>query len=239
MINRRYSGMLLGALALGCSTAQASELSYTFVDFGAIAVDSSVAGTKQPTATQRVDVTSADGDGLSVAGSLAVGRRFFVAGGYLSSVVDANALIVSPLATAESSGNYDLAMSRVALGYVQPIGSNFDVVLEVSYDSVEYDFGSFAGETFDVDDSGAGFGVGLRWNPREKVEVFAAARSSSVGAVDLTASQLDSGTEMSAGVRFYFFEDLGVGFDYRSSDDADTFAVSLRFGFGELRAGSN
>src|SRR5688572_11531401 len=154
MINRRYRGVLLGALVLGCSAAQASELSYTFVDFGAIAVDSSLTGTKQPTATQRVDVASADGDGLSVAGSLAIGRRFFVAGGYQSSVVDATARIVSPLASAESSGNYDLAMSRVALGYVQPIGSNFDVVLEVSYDSVEYDFGSFAGETFDVDDAG-------------------------------------------------------------------------------------
>lgn len=239
MIIRRNSSVLLGTLALGCSAVHASELSYTFVDFGALGVDSSVSGSKEPTATQRVDVTSADGDGLSVAGSLAVGRRFFVAGGYWSSVVDADALVVSPLATAESSGNYDLAMSRVAAGYVQPVGSNLDIVLEVSYDSVEYDFGSFAGESFDVDDSGAGFGVGLRWNPREKMEVFASARSSAVGSVNLSASQLDSGTEISAGVRFYFFEDLGVGFGYSSSDDADTFAVSLRFGFGELRAGSN
>ena len=100
MTIRRYSGVLLGALALGSSAAQASELSYTFVDFGALAVDGSVSGTKEPTATQRVDVASADGDGLSVSGSLAVGRRFFVAGGYWSSVVDANALVVSPLATA-------------------------------------------------------------------------------------------------------------------------------------------
>lgn len=239
MIQRVYGGMLLGVLMLFGAAVQASDLSYTFVDFGALGVDSSVQGTKRPTATQRVDVISGEGDGLTVAGSLAVGRRFFVAGGYASSVVDASASIVSPLATASTSGNYDLAMSRVVLGYVQPIGSNLDVVFEASYDSVEYDFGSFAGETFDVDDSGAGFGVGVRWNPRAKLELFATARSSSVGAVDLGASQLDSGTEVSAGVRFYFFKDLGVGFNFRSSDDVDAFTVSLRFGFGDLRAGSN
>jgi hypothetical protein len=56
--------------------------------------------------------------------------------------------------------------------------------------------------------------------------------------VDLTTSQVDSGTEVSAGLRFYFFQDLGVGFDLRSGD-VDSLTVSMRFGFGELRAGRN
>jgi hypothetical protein len=39
-------------------------------------------------------------------------------------------------------------------------------------------------------------------------------------------------------MRWYFFEDLGLAFDVRSGD-YDSFTVSMRFGFGELRAGAN
>src|SRR5690606_26844234 len=126
--------------------------------------------------------------------------------------------------------------SRAAVGYVQPIGPDFDLVFELSYDSIEYDFGSFAGESFDVDASGAGFGVGFRWNPTTAFELFAMAHGSETVDVDLTGGTLGRGTRATAGVRWYFFEDLGLGFDLRTGD-VDSVNVSLRFSFGDLRAG--
>jgi hypothetical protein len=220
------------------SPGVASDLSYTFVDFGALGVASDLSGTRSPTPGQTVTVESGEGDGLTVGGSLALGERFYLGGAYDSAVVEVDASIRSPLATVSTSGNFDLVTTRAALGYVVRAGEALDIYFEASYDTVDYDFGSFAGESFDVDDGGAGVGFGLRWNPTASVEVFASAHGSSVGEVNLTTSELGEGVQGSLGLRFYFFHDLGLGFDLRSGD-VDSLAVSLRFGFGELRAGGN
>jgi hypothetical protein len=232
------TGAVVAALGIALSSprADASELSYTYIDFGGVTVDSDLSGTKVPAATQQVRVASGKGDGLTVSGSLAVGQHFYLNGSYDSSVVDVDALVTSPLAVAMTSGNFDLISTRAAFGYFHPIGTKVDLFAEVTYDTVSYDFGSFAGESFDVDEAGAGYGVGLRYAASPSVELFAAARSSSVGVVNLTTSTMDSGTQVSAGLRVYFFKDLGLGFDLRSGD-VDSFNVSMRFGFGELHAG--
>jgi hypothetical protein len=224
------------AFALTTARSDASDLSYTFVDFGAVAVDSGATGRQSPAPGQTVSVATEEGDGLGVAGSLAVARRFYIAGSYESSVVDVSALVSSPLATASTSGNFDLLMTRLGFGYVQPIGERLDLVFELGRDKVQYDFGSFAGESFDVDDSALAAQIGVRFHASKSLEVFAAARTSDVGKVNLTTRSFESGTEASVGLRFYFFQDLGLGVDYRSGD-VDTLALSLRFGFGELRAG--
>jgi hypothetical protein len=220
------------------TAASASDLSYTFVDFGSLNVDTSVEGTQVPTPGQTVRVEASDGEGLIVGGSLAVGRRFYAGGSFGSAVVDVTGSVTSPLATAAVGGNFDLVQTRAMFGYIQPIGANLDVLFEVSYDGLEYDFGSFAGEQFDMDDNGAGFGIGLRWNPNPSFELFGGVRSSAVGEANLSTRTFDSGSEVNAGMRWYFFEDLGLGFDVRSAD-YDSITISMRFGFGELRAGAN
>ncbi len=233
--------ILIAAVALAALASPgvaASELTYTYVDFGSLTVQSDLTGTKSPTATQTVRVESGDGDGLTLGGSLAVGQRFYLRAAYESSVIDVDASVTSPLATVSTSGNFDHVNTRVAFGYVQPLGNTLDLYVEAAYDTVDYDFGSFAGESFDVDDGGAGFGAGLRWNPNPSLELFLGAHASAVGEVDLTTSDLDRGTQGSLGLRFYFFRDLGLGFDVRSGD-VDSLNISLRFGFGELRAGRN
>ncbi len=230
--------IVAAVLVLAGARLEASELSYSFVDFGAVNVDGGVEGTKAPTPGQLVTIESGEGDGLTVAGSLAVGQRFYLAASYESSIVDVDALISSPLATVSTGGNFDYIATRAALGYFVPLGEELDLFFEVSYDGADYDFGSFAGENFDADAAGAGAGVGLRWNPTPSLEVFAAARSSAVGEVNLTTSEFDQGVQASLGLRVYFFSDLGLAVDLRSGD-VNTLAVSLRFGFGELRAGRN
>ena len=230
--------ILSAAIGSACTAmpAAASELSYTFLDIGAAAVETSLDGDRMPAPGQTVSVGVTDGDGLTVGGSLAIGRRFFVAASNETAVVSVDAFVASPLATALLGGNVDRIASRAAVGYVQPIGANFDFVFELAYETVEYDFGSFAGESFDVDEGGAGLGVGFRWNPRPALELFAMAYGSETVEGDLTAGTLEAGTRALAGARWYFFEDLGLGLDFRSGD-ADSVNLSLRFSFGDLRAG--
>ena len=231
-----WTHVLAAGLALTASRGYASDLGYTFVDFGALTVDAGATGQQSPTPGQTVTVAGQDGDGLGVAGSLAVGSRFYVRASYDTAVVDVNAVVTSPLARAETSGNFDLLSTRIGFGYVRPIGQRLDLTFELGRDKAEYDFGSFAGESFDVSDSALAAQVGVRFHATEGLELFLGARSSDVGEVNLTERRFQSGTEVSAGLRYYFFEDLGLGFDFRSGD-VDSFALSLRFGFGELRAG--
>jgi hypothetical protein len=231
---RRYGPL---AALLICGGAAASELSYTFVDLSAQGVETTASGT-QIVGTQAVAVGSGEGDGLGVGGQLAVGRQFYVGGQFRTAVVDVNAVVTSPLVVEPVAGNFDLITSRVALGYARELRENMDVFAELAFESVEYDFGSFAGENFDTDDSGAGMSVGARWNPVPALEIFGAVRYSAIGEAGLSTRTFESATSVAAGLRWYFFEDLGLGFDYEFGD-VDALSISLRFGFGEMRVGGN
>ncbi len=222
---------LAGAFASGA--AGASDLSYTFLDFQYVDQSVSVGGSQQPVPGQVVAVRSTGGDGVAIAGSLGIGERLYVRGRFTSSIVDVTGTVASPRAEVRVGGDYDLLSSDVSLGYRRQLARNLDLLLEVGYDSVEYDFGSFAGENFDVDDSGAAAGAGFRWNPVRAVELFASSRYSPVREVDLDALELDGGAVHRVGVVWYFLDELGLGVDYESAGN-DNLTVSMRFSFGTL-----
>jgi hypothetical protein len=142
-------------------------------------------------------------------------------------------VVRSPLATVTIADEFDLTVGRLSLGYLLPIGESLDVIAEVSYDSVNYDFGSIAGENFDIDESGAGGQIGLRWNPRRALELFAFVRHAPLGELDLSSRSLDATATVHTGLRWYFLQDLGLGIEYESGD-VETFVLSLRFSYGNL-----
>ncbi|HEY8555233.1 MAG TPA: hypothetical protein VIL43_11930 [Burkholderiales bacterium] len=220
-------------LTAHAAAAGASDLSYTFIDFKVLSPSVDATGIQTSAPGQTVQVATGDGDGIAVAGGMLLPARFYLAGEFASSVIDVDGVVVSPLTVAQVSGEFDLVTSTLAVGYQRELGENFDVIAEISYDSAEYDFGSFAGERFDTDGSGAGARLGFRWNPVPPFELFASAKYSPVGEVSLDARELDSETRVSAGLRWYFFEDLGVGVDYESGD-ASMLTLSMRFSFGNL-----
>ena len=213
--------------------ARGSELSYTFLDFQSLDVTVDAAGSQTPVPLQTVSVEAGDGDGIAVGGSMAAGEHFYLSGGYRSSIVDVRSVVSSPLTTVTVDNQFDLTLGRLSLGYLHPIGETLDLVAEVSYESVNYDFGSVGGENFDLDDSGAGALLGFRWNPVPAVELFAFARHSPMAETNLSALEFDAGTIAHAGLRWYFFEDLGVGVEYESGE-VETTTISIRFGFGNL-----
>lgn len=228
--------MVAGAIAAGTpllQTVQASELSYTFLDFQSLNQSIEAAGVQSPVPLQTVGVTAGDGDGIAVGGSVAAGSKFYIAGAYRSSIVDVRGIVESPLTSVIVDDEFDLTAGRLSLGFLHAIGETLDLIAEVSYDTVNYDFGSLAGENFDLDDSGAGAQVGFRWNPMPSFELFAFGRHSTVGKANLSALELESDTTAHAGFRWYFFRDLGIGFEYENGP-VETTTISMRFSFGNL-----
>ena len=212
----------------------ASDLSYTFIDFQAISNKMDLAGTQSPVPAQTVSVQADEGDGISVAGSVSLGERFFLAGRFQTSIIDVTGVVTNPLGTTTVADTFDLIQSRVAFGYQRELRPNFDIMFELSYDSSEYDFGSFAGENFDMQGTGAGARFGFRWNPRIPFELYGAVHSNPVGKGNLQALEFDPETRVQLGTVWYFLEDLGVGLDYEAGD-VDTLSLSMRFSFGDLR----
>ena len=201
------------------------------MDFQALDNSVDAVGIQQPVPTQTVRVNTRDGDGIAVAGSMGIGPRFYLSGYYKSSIINVDGTISNPLTTVDVRDNFDLVLANLAFGYIHEIGESLDLVAEISYDSSNYDFGSFAGENFDLNDTGAGARLGFRWNPRPPVELFVFGRYSPLAKPILSERRYDKGSSINAGVRWYFFEDLGVGIEYESGDN-EAMTLSMRFSFG-------
>jgi len=231
-MHRRTTILPIGLLALGAS-ASASELSYTYVDFRVLSNSVDGSGVQSPTPSQQVEAEAGDGDGISVAGSVALPGRFYLVGAFSSSIIDVENRITSPLTELVVEDEFDLITSRFGFGYQRELAPRLDLTFELTYDTGELDFGSLAGESFDTETSGAGARLGFRWNPREPLELFASAGASPYGKLLLDERELESGTVLNAGLRWYFFRDLGVGLDYQSGDLSNV-TLSMRFSFGRL-----
>ena len=171
---------------------------------------------------------------IAASGSINLGQRFYLGGSFQTAIVDVFGIVENEFGTTEVQDEFDLIQTRVNFGYLQPIGENFDLVFEASYDSTDYDFGSFAGENFDFEDAGAGAQVGFRWNPVPAFELYGSARYSAIGKLDLSLLEFEPDTLLRVGFFWYFFEDLGLGVDYETGQ-LDTVTLSMRFSFGDLR----
>jgi hypothetical protein len=231
---RRYLLAIVGATAAaGSFSVHASELSYTYVDFLALSNETDLSGQQVPVPGQTVAVQSADGDGISIGGLVSIGERFYFGGRFQTSIVDVGAVVVNPFVVATAEDNFDLIQSRLAIGYYRELAENFDLTFELSLDSSELDFGSFAGENFDMQDDGAGARLGFRWNPRTPLEIYGYAHHSPVASPNIETGEFEADTNVGLGMMWYFFGDLGVGVDYLSGE-FEQVSFSMRFSFGDL-----
>ena len=74
--------------AAGPFAAQASELSYTYVDFQAYSTDTAQTGQQVPVPGQTVRVQTENGDGIAIGGAVALGQRFYFTGQFRTSIID-------------------------------------------------------------------------------------------------------------------------------------------------------
>jgi len=146
-----------------------------------------------------------DGDGLSIAGSLAVAPNWH---------------LFTDLSTADLDFDIDATTIRVGGGYNYPISERADLIARVSYVSVELDT-----PVGDLDEDGFGVGVGLRAEIAPNFELEGA-----IDYVDLGGGS-DGDTSVSAEGRYFFTPAFAVGAGIEVGDDTKTYAITARYNF--------
>ncbi|NKB98991.1 MAG: outer membrane beta-barrel protein [Pseudomonadales bacterium] len=182
-------GLAVSAMS---TVAMADEgLSYNYID--AVYVDSEID-----------DGLDIDGDGIAVAGSVAIGESTFLHAGY---------------GTLEFDGGVDLDQWTVGFGAHAPIADNVDIVGRLGYVDAKLDtpFG-------DADDDGYSVGIGLRGKLSESFEL-----EGGVSYVDLDDSGDD--TSFNLGARYYLTENFALGAGVNLGDDVTTWNAGVRFQF--------
>lgn len=228
------SSVILAASGLA-GPASAQELRYSWLDLSFMGQDvGGIEGTQEtPVVDQFVDVQGEDGDGVRFRGSFALGENFYVFGDYGSTDIDVIATVRNPqIEPTEATDEFDLTTVRGGLGFRWRIGFSTDITFEVSYDSIDYDFGSFAGESFDADAKDVGGGIGIRHMLSDNWEVRAFGRYANGAALDLNTLEFESGALYGAGFSWQLVRGLAIVGDYEAGD-VDTWSLGFRLDMDE------
>jgi hypothetical protein len=152
------------------------------------------------------DDIDVDGDGFGIGGSFAINSDFHVFGNYQSAGLDFGV---------------DVSQFAAGVGYNTELSPTVDAIARLSYQYAEVDAPGFGS----VDDNGFGFGVGLRFEASDVLEIAA-----SIDYVDFGDGGDDTGFGLGA---FYSFTDaFDAGLSGSWSDDISTYSLTGRFYFG-------
>jgi hypothetical protein len=120
------------------------------------------------------------------------------------------------------SGNdeFDYTSIRGGIGVRFPLSYTMDIYGELSYDSLDLDFGSLVGEDFDTDSQDIGGALGIRAMLGNNLELRAWGRYTNVGDVDLNlaAGSLDADTLFGVGFGYTLIHGLSITGDYESGE---------------------
>ena len=223
--------VLFAALLSG--TAGAQELRYSWLDLSFTAQDIDRQGIQQtPVPGQTTEVDAKDGDGVRFRGSFGTWYNLYVFGEYTSSDIDVDALVRNDQGEFPASDEFDLTTIRGGVGWRYPVRFATDIYLELTYDSIDYDFGSFAGENFDVDDQDLGAALGIRHMLNDDIQVYAYGRYSNHADVDLENLVFDTGQFYGVGVVWEIVRGLAIVGDFESGE-ITSWAVGFRLDLDE------
>jgi opacity protein-like surface antigen len=182
---------LLPLLVLAAAgNADAQEIRYSWLDMSFMAQDVGRDG-MLPTPgnpSQIVNVSVSDGSGVRFRGSVGSWRGFYLVFDYGSTDVDLEGFIDNPnLPEPERfADEFDYTTIRGGVGFKYSIRIKTDLFGELTYDSLDFDFGSFAGENFDMDRQEPGATLGVRTLFGDNFQVQLHGRYSQLGNADLT-----------------------------------------------------
>ena len=222
------------AMLVIAGPASAQELRYSWLDLSYMGQDvGGITGNQQtPVLGQEVDIDATDGDGVRFRGSYALGERFYFFGDYGSTDIDVEALVTNDQGEFPASDEFDLTTIRGGFGFRWSVGFSTDVIFELTYDSIDYDFGSFAGESFDADAQDAGGAIGIRHMFGDDWEVRAVGRYSNHAEVDLNTLEFDSGALYSVGFSWQLVRGLAIVGDYETGE-VDSWSIGFRLDMDE------
>jgi len=227
---------LLAALSLltvsGVATAQ--EVRYSWVDMSFMGQDVDRAGSLTPLPGQTVDIAVTDGSGVRFRGSVGTWKNFYLMVDYASTDVDLTGTVTNTNTgfVQEFADEYDVTSIRGGIGYKYSIRYGTDIYGEVTYDSLDFDFGSFAGENFDMDRQDIGASLGVRTMIGRKFMVHAHGRYTDIGDTDLTTGILDPDTLFGVGVAWEVIRGLSIVGDYEAGE-ISSWSIGFRLDLDE------
>jgi hypothetical protein len=213
-------GILLSA-ALS-SSAMAQEVRYSWLDMSYVAQDAGVIGTQAtPVPGQTVDVNGTDGNGIRFRGSAGAWHNMYMFLDFNSTDIEVSAVVTNPAGEEfPADDEFDYTAIRAGLGVRIPIGLGpaTDLFGEVTYDSVDLDFGSFAGENFDIDSQELGGALGVRAMLNDNWELRAYGRYTNHAEVDLTSAEFDTGVVYGVGFGWQLVRGFSIVGDYETGE---------------------
>jgi hypothetical protein len=163
---------------------------------------------------QTVDISAKDGSGIKFRGSIGTWHNLFALVDYNSSDIRVDAAVSNSQGQVLTGDEFDFTAVRSGVGLKWSLTPKTDLYGAVTYDSLDLDFGSFAGENFDVNNKGIGATVGVRSMFGEKVELRANVRYSEIGDVDLTTGVWDADTLFGVGFGYELIRGLSITGDF-------------------------
>lgn len=206
-------------LMAASSPALAQDVRYSWFEISYVGQDVDRSGSFTDIALgQTVDVSASDGNGIKFRGSVGTWNNLFAFIDYSSSDIDVSALVSNAQGQFPAEDEFDFTTVRGGIGYKWSLTPKIDIFGALSYDSTDFDFGSFAGEEFDTDDQDIGITLGVRSMLTDEIELRAHARHTGVGDVDLNTGILDSDTLFGVGFGYELVRGLSITGDYESGE---------------------
>jgi len=233
MINSPVKIVVTLLLMAGSSAALAQDVQYSWFEISFVQQDVGKGGSLTDAVLgQTVDLSATDGSGIKFRGSVGTWRNMFAFVDFNSSDVDVAALISNSQGQFSSEDEFDFTSVSSGVGVKWALTVKTDIYGAISYDSMDLDFGSFAGESFDTSDKDLGATLGIRTMFRDKVELRAHARYSGVGDVDLTTGVWDADTLYGVGFGYELIRGLSITGDYESGEFS-SWNIGFRLGLDE------
>ena len=215
---REFLALTTLLLYFGATPATAQEIGYSWLDMSFVGQDIDRSGVQVPVPGQSVEVAGSDGSGIRFRGSIGTWKNLYLFVDYGSTDIDVDAVITNDQGVFETSDEFDFTSIRGGLGWKISVFNKTDLFAEVTYDSTDFDFGSFAGEDFDADAQEVGGALGFRTLLGDHFEVTVKGRYAPVGDVDLNTLEFDTDTLFSVGFAWEVIRGLSIVGDYESGE---------------------
>lgn len=213
------AALLVGGLS---APAAAQEVRYAWLDMSYMAQNAEVAGTALTTIPgQFVDVATTDGNGIRFRASAGTWHNLYAFIDYASTDIDVAAVVTNPIGeTFDDEDEFDLTNIRGGLGVRIPTswGRATDFYAELTYDSIDFDFGSFVDEDFDTGNKDVGGAIGVRAMLNDNWQVHAYGRYSSHGELELGTKEFDTDTVFGIGFGWQVVRGLSLVADYETGE---------------------
>ena len=212
--------LALAALLLffGAGPAAAQDIGYSWLDMSFMGQEIDRSGVQVPIVGQSVEVAASDGSGIRFRGSVGTWKNLYLFIDYGSTDHDVDAVITNDQGVFPTSDEFDFTTIRSGFGWKISAFNKTDLFVEVSYDSTDFDFGSFAGENFDADAQEVGGALGFRTLFGDDFELKVQGRYSAVGDIDLNTLEFDTDTLYSVGFAWNVLRGLSIVGEYESGE---------------------